>query len=55
MVMKGIDVEGGDALGEEEIERFPTRVIEVRSKDLVPIFDYLQAPKFQNGRFVLFC
>lgn len=36
--------------GEIEIERFPTRMIEARSKDLVPVFDYLQTPKFQTAR-----
>ncbi|KAL9441465.1 hypothetical protein AB3S75_020039 [Citrus x aurantiifolia] len=36
--------------GEIEIERFPTRMIEVRSKDLVPVFDYLQSPKFSQAR-----
>ncbi|KAI3456987.1 hypothetical protein Pfo_013650 [Paulownia fortunei] len=36
--------------GETEIERFPIRMLEARSKDLVPVFDYLQAPKFQQGR-----
>ncbi|CAA0813934.1 Autophagy-related protein 18f [Striga hermonthica] len=37
--------------GEIEIERVPTRMLEARSKDLVPIFDYLQSPKFLQGRF----
>ncbi|TKY66705.1 Autophagy-related protein 18f [Spatholobus suberectus] len=36
--------------GEFEIEKIPTRVIEARSKDLVPIFDYTQIPKFQQIR-----
>ena len=36
--------------GEIEVERFPTRMIEARSKDLVPVFDYLQTPKFQKAR-----
>lgn len=36
--------------GEFEIEKIPTRVIEARSKDLVPIFDYVQTPKFQQIR-----
>nr|KYP53470.1 Breast carcinoma-amplified sequence 3 [Cajanus cajan] len=36
--------------GEFEIEKIPTHVIEVRSKDLVPIFDYMQTPKFQPLR-----
>ncbi|CAI9088509.1 OLC1v1022848C3 [Oldenlandia corymbosa var. corymbosa] len=38
--------------GEFEIERMPTRSIEVSSKELVPVFDYLQAPKFQPERSV---
>ncbi|XP_073139509.1 autophagy-related protein 18f-like isoform X2 [Henckelia pumila] len=38
--------------GEMELEKFPTRVIEARSKNLVPIFDYLQAPKIRHGRFL---
>lgn len=37
--------------GEFEIERIPTCVIEARSKDLVPIFDYFQTPKLQQARF----
>ncbi|KAL3508537.1 hypothetical protein ACH5RR_027938 [Cinchona calisaya] len=41
--------------GEIEIERIPTRLIEVSSKELVPVFDYLQSPKFQTGRQVLNC
>ncbi|OIW05967.1 hypothetical protein TanjilG_11654 [Lupinus angustifolius] len=36
--------------GETEIERIPTRMIEARPKDLVPIFDYIQTPKFQHTR-----
>ena len=40
----------GDHGGEIEIERFPVRMLEARSKDLVPIFDYLQNPKFQRER-----
>ncbi|KAK6154397.1 hypothetical protein DH2020_008645 [Rehmannia glutinosa] len=36
--------------GEIEIERVPTRMLEARSKDLVPVFDYLQYPKVQQGR-----
>lgn len=38
------------SVGEIEIERIPTRMIEARSKDLVPLFDYLHAPKFQQIR-----
>ncbi|XP_027340566.1 autophagy-related protein 18f isoform X1 [Abrus precatorius] len=36
--------------GEIEIERIPTCMIEARSKDLVPIFDYIQTPKSQQTR-----
>ncbi|KAL3503435.1 hypothetical protein ACH5RR_037884 [Cinchona calisaya] len=39
--------------GEIEIEKIPSHMIEVSSKELVPVFDYLQAPKFQPGRQVL--
>ncbi|GAB4849612.1 hypothetical protein Ancab_004406 [Ancistrocladus abbreviatus] len=37
--------------GEIEIERIPTRMIEARSKHLVPVFDYLQLLKPQLARF----
>lgn len=37
--------------GEVEIERFPTRTLEARSKDLVPVFDYLQTTKYQKTRY----
>ncbi|XP_022716961.1 autophagy-related protein 18f-like [Durio zibethinus] len=51
MVMDGIKIaEENGFEGEIEIERFPTRMIEARSKDLVPVFDYLQTPKFQQAR-----
>ncbi|XP_051136363.1 autophagy-related protein 18f-like [Andrographis paniculata] len=36
--------------GEFEIESVPTRILEARSKNLVPVFDYLQTPKLQTGR-----
>ncbi|KAL2593194.1 hypothetical protein GLYMA_12G136000v4 [Glycine max] len=36
--------------GEFEIDKIPTRVIQARSKDLVPIFDYIQTSKFQQIR-----
>ncbi|KAE9588600.1 putative transcription factor WD40-like family [Lupinus albus] len=36
--------------GEFENERIPTRMIEVRSKDLVPIVDYIQTLKLQQTR-----
>ncbi|GAB2277857.1 hypothetical protein Dimus_012559 [Dionaea muscipula] len=38
--------------GEIEIERVPTRPIEMRSKNLIPVFNYLQKPKSQQGRLV---
>ena len=37
--------------GEIEIEKIPARVVEVRAKKLVPIFDHLQPPNFQQTRF----
>ncbi|RDX93173.1 Autophagy-related protein 18f, partial [Mucuna pruriens] len=36
--------------GEFEIERIPTSMIEARSKDLVPIFDYVQTSNLQQPR-----
>lgn len=36
--------------GEIEIERVPARTVEARSKDLVPVYNYLQAPKIQQQR-----
>ncbi|XWS27898.1 hypothetical protein CRYUN_Cryun25bG0019600 [Craigia yunnanensis] len=51
MVMDGIKMAEENAFGGEiEIERIPTRMIEARSRDLVPVFDYLQTPKFQQAR-----
>lgn len=50
--MQNDDLIEGDYGGESEIERFPVRMLEARSKDLVPVFDYLQNPKFQRGRYV---
>ncbi|KAF8391481.1 hypothetical protein HHK36_023786 [Tetracentron sinense] len=51
MMMDGIKTEEGNAFGGEiEIEGIPTRTIEARSKDLVPVFDYIQTPKFQQSR-----
>lgn len=38
--------------GEIEIEKISTHVIEARSKDLVPVFDYLQMSKNQHARMV---
>lgn len=43
----------GPVGGEIEVERIPVRIIEVRSKELVPVFDY-QVPKFLQGRYVTF-
>ncbi|EEF39532.1 breast carcinoma amplified sequence, putative [Ricinus communis] len=41
MMTEGIKMDGENAmLGEIEVERLPTRTIEARSKDLVPVFDY---------------
>ncbi|XVF70525.1 hypothetical protein PTKIN_Ptkin11bG0168600 [Pterospermum kingtungense] len=51
MVIDGVKMAEENAFGGEiEIERFPTRMIEVRSKDLVPVFDYLRTPQFQQAR-----
>ncbi|GKV45777.1 hypothetical protein SLEP1_g52824 [Rubroshorea leprosula] len=51
MVTEGIKMPEEDAFGGEiEIERFPTRMIEARSKDLIPIFDNLQTTKFLQAR-----
>lgn len=36
--------------GEIEIERIPTRTVEARSKELIPIFDHLQSSRFQHLR-----
>ncbi|KAI6690505.1 hypothetical protein NL676_027333 [Syzygium grande] len=38
--------------GEIEIEKISTHLIEARSKDLVPVFDYLQMSKNQHARMV---
>ncbi|XXG69274.1 hypothetical protein AAC387_Pa06g2186 [Persea americana] len=51
MYTDGIRTDSGDVLGGEiEVERIPTRMIEARSKSLVPVFDHLQTPKFQHSR-----
>ncbi|XP_062077818.1 autophagy-related protein 18f [Humulus lupulus] len=51
MVMEDINMDKEIALGGEiEIERFPTRTFEARSKDLVPVFDYFQTIKYQKMR-----
>ena len=48
MIVHGLEENASG--GEIEVERFQTRMIEARSKDLVPVFDYLQTPKFQKLR-----
>lgn len=54
MATEGINMSEDSAFeGEIEIERIPTRTIEVSSKELVPVFEHLQAPKIQPGRQVL--
>ncbi|KAL0362777.1 UNVERIFIED_CONTAM: Autophagy-related protein 18f [Sesamum calycinum] len=40
----------GACNGETEIERVPIHMLEARSEDLVPVFDYIYAPKYQRGR-----
>ncbi|KAI8557648.1 hypothetical protein RHMOL_Rhmol04G0026400 [Rhododendron molle] len=50
MTIDGIKIDGeATSGGEIEIERIPTRMIEARSKDLVPIVEYLHTPKFQQA------
>ncbi|XP_040931969.1 autophagy-related protein 18f isoform X2 [Gossypium hirsutum] len=47
MVMDGIKMAEENASGGEiEIENFSAQMIEARSKSLVPVFDYVQTPKF---------
>ncbi|XP_057950223.1 autophagy-related protein 18f [Malania oleifera] len=51
MMIDDVEMVEDNALrGEIEIEKIPTRMIEARSKDLVPVFDHLQTPKFQQAR-----
>ncbi|XP_011097925.1 autophagy-related protein 18f [Sesamum indicum] len=51
MLTDGFNIkEEGACGGEIEIERVPTRMLEARSRGLVPVFDYLQTPKSQQGR-----
>lgn len=51
MVDDGVEIDSGSLSGgETEIERIPTRTVEARSKDLIPVFDYLQLPKSQQPR-----
>ncbi|XP_042060152.1 autophagy-related protein 18f-like isoform X1 [Salvia splendens] len=47
--MQNVDLAEGDHGGEIEIERFPVRMLGARSKDLVPVYDYLQNSKVQRG------
>ncbi|XP_042063600.1 autophagy-related protein 18f-like isoform X2 [Salvia splendens] len=47
--MQNVDLAEGYHGGEIEIERFPVRMLEARSKDLVPVYDYLQNSKVQCG------
>lgn len=42
-----LKLDGGNARGEIEIEKIPTCMIEARTKNLVPVFDYLVNPKSQ--------
>ncbi|KAA8523736.1 hypothetical protein F0562_010159 [Nyssa sinensis] len=51
MMIVGVKLDEEDAsTGEIEIERLSTRMIEARSKNLVPVFDYLQTPEVQQAR-----
>lgn len=52
MARDGVKVDEIDNPGELEIERIPTRIIEARSKDLVPVFDYLQSSKISQPRYL---
>ncbi|XP_042483172.1 autophagy-related protein 18f-like isoform X2 [Macadamia integrifolia] len=51
MMMDDMKIVGKNSSGGEiEIEKIPARMIEARSKDLVPVFDNLQTPKYQQPR-----
>lgn len=52
LTVDGIEMvrDGGTLGGELEIERLTCRLMEVRLKDLVPVYDYLQSPKYQQSR-----
>ncbi|CAH2080630.1 unnamed protein product, partial [Thlaspi arvense] len=51
MILDDLKADQGGAFGGEiEIEKFPTSVIEIKSKDLIPVFDYIPTPKFQQAR-----
>lgn len=54
MVTEGLNLEGDDLEGEVEIERVPTRTIELRSRHLIPVSDYIQSPKFHQARCSIF-
>lgn len=46
----GVKIDEIDHPGELDIERITTRMVEARSKDLVPVFDYLQSSKISQPR-----
>ncbi|XP_021758792.1 autophagy-related protein 18f-like [Chenopodium quinoa] len=50
MMDDAIKIDNENAGGEMEIENIPLRTIESRSKNLVPVFDYLDNPKTQLAR-----
>ncbi|CAI9784175.1 unnamed protein product [Fraxinus pennsylvanica] len=51
MLTNGFNLdEEGACRGEIEIETIPVHSLEMRSKNLFPVFDYLQASKFPQGR-----
>lgn len=50
MASTGVEEEESGSGGEIQIERIPTRTLEVRSKDLVPVFEYLRSSKNQTPR-----
>lgn len=54
MMAEGIKMEEETAVqGEVEVERIPTRTIEARSKDLVPVFDFLRHSRFGENFFLI--
>lgn len=50
MMNDAVNIDSENAGGEMEIENIPLRTIEARSKNLVPVFDYLDNPKSQLAR-----
>ena len=55
MMVEGTKMNEKNYSGEEiEIERIPTCMIEARSKEMVPVCNYLQTPKIQQTRFTRF-